>query len=140
MGTMFFCEGLDVQWVRSPEFIEAVRTTYLAPLAYTPPGYNILRTRLLDDEVIRVEQQTKKRRRSLTTYGATICSDGWSDIKNHPLINFMTMCPEGEIFEGSVDASGNKKQASGWLWRCQTSLIKSDRNWWYKFILTMRAI
>ena len=105
----FFARGWAFNGMRSPEFIEAVRTTSLAHLAYTPSEYNILRTRLLDDEVNRVEQQTEKRRRSFTTYGATICSDGWSDVKNHPLINFMAVCPEGEIFEGSVDASENEK-------------------------------
>ena len=47
--------------VRLPEFIEAVRKTLLASLAYTPLKYNILQTRLHDDEVNRVEQQTEKK-------------------------------------------------------------------------------
>ena len=58
---------------------------------------------------IELNNKQKKRRCSLVTYSATICSNGWSNVKNHPLINFMVVCSEGEIFEGNVDASRNKK-------------------------------
>ena len=78
-------------------------------MAYVPPGYNILQTRLLHDEVNRIDQQTEKIRHFFTTFGATICSNSWLDVKNHPLINFMNVGPEGEIFEGSVDALRYKK-------------------------------
>ena len=96
--------------------------------------------RLLDDEVNWFEQQVEKRRHSMVTYGASICLNGWSDVKNHPLINFMIVCPEGEIFEGNVDASEHKKT---WEWMAMKTakiIEKKDQNWWYKFVLTTRVI
>ena len=46
--------------VRSLEVMEAVQMTLLAPLAYTPPRYKTLRTRLFD-EVNYVEHHSKRR-------------------------------------------------------------------------------
>ena len=53
-----------------------------------------------------VEDRTKN---SINQYGATICSDGWSNTNTRPLMNFMLVCPAGDVFLGSVDRTGSRK-------------------------------
>ena len=129
MGTMFFARDCAINRVRLPEFIEVVQMNLLTSVAYTPSRYNILRIRLLDDEMNCVEQHTQKRRQSLIMYGATICSNGWSDVKNDLLINFIIVCLEGEIFKGSIDASRHERP-SNWMDAEMANIIeKMGQNW-----------
>lgn len=53
-----------------------------------------------------VAERTK---RAIATYGATLCSDGWTDTNSRPLLNVMVTCPAGDVFLGSVDTTGEKK-------------------------------
>jgi hypothetical protein len=45
-------------------------------------------------------------------YGATICSYGWDNIAQHPrLLNMMIACPSSDVFIGSIDTIGERKDA-----------------------------
>ena len=55
---------------------------------------------------MQIEEKTKH---CISLYGATICSDGWDNVVHRPLMNVMLVCPVGDIFVGSIDTTGNKK-------------------------------
>eukprot|EP00198_Chlamydomonas_reinhardtii_P008787 XP_001698124.1 predicted protein [Chlamydomonas reinhardtii] len=72
---------------------------------YAPPGYNKIRTTLLDKVKKHVKEKLQpffeKNKRS----GCTVTSDGWSDARNRPILNIM-VCARGEaVFYKSVDMS-----------------------------------
>jgi hypothetical protein len=43
--------------------------------------------------------------------GATITSDGWSDVRKRPLLNLLVVSPKGEMFLKAVDTGGETKDA-----------------------------
>lgn len=88
-------------------FIAAVQKTP----GYKPPSYNTVRTTLLDDAVQRTEQQLKPWEERLKTTASTICSDGWSDAVNRPLLNVLAVNPKGSKFLIAIDTSGRTKTA-----------------------------
>jgi hypothetical protein len=38
-------------------------------------------------------------------------SNGWTNVKNHTILNFLVSCPHGTMFMKSVDASNKVKDA-----------------------------
>ncbi len=44
-------------------------------------------------------------------YGTTICSNGWDNVTRHPLLNIMIVCPNGNVFIGSIDTNREWKDA-----------------------------
>jgi hypothetical protein len=44
--------------------------------------------------------------------GCTIMSDGWSNVQNKPLLNFIVTTPKGNKFLYAVDTSGHVKDAA----------------------------
>jgi len=41
--------------------------------------------------------------------GGIIVSDGWSNVRSQPLINYISVCTQGEVFLDSSDTSGEEK-------------------------------
>nr|KYP38813.1 hypothetical protein KK1_039915 [Cajanus cajan] len=56
---------------------------------FLPPGYNALRTTLLQQEKAHVERLLKPIKSTWNAKGVSIVSDGWTDVQRRPLINFM---------------------------------------------------
>lgn len=54
-------------------------------------------------------QIEEKIKHCISLYGATICTDAWDNVVHRPLMNVMLVCPLGDIFLGSIDTTGNKK-------------------------------
>jgi hypothetical protein len=54
---------------------------------------------------------SEKTRGPIHKYGVTICSDGWENVTHRPLMNVMLACTSGEVFLGSVDMTGERKDA-----------------------------
>ena len=111
MWASFFYEAnIAFNVARHPAFINAVKETAASGIPYRPPAFNAVRTRMIDvkKEAVKkmVDQRTKN---SIAQYGATICSDGWSDTNKRPLMNIMLVCPAGDVFLGSVDSTGSRK-------------------------------
>ena len=111
MWASFFYEAnIAFNVVRHPAFVNAVRETAAAGFLYQPPAYNAVRTKLIDVKKAVVTKMVSERtRNSISQYGATICSDGWSDTNIRPLMNIMLVCPAGDVFLGSVDSTGERK-------------------------------
>lgn len=110
-ASFFYEANIAFNVVRHPAFISAVQETAKAGIGgYQPPSYQAIRTTLLDAKKAAVQRSVEDRTKlSIEKYGGTICSDGWSDVTSRPLINMMLVCPVGEVFLGSVDTTGKKK-------------------------------
>ena len=77
---MFYTGGLPFHFARNPNYRSSY--AYAAThniLGYIPPGYNALRTRLLQKERANVERLLKPIKDSWLANGVSIVSDGWSD-------------------------------------------------------------
>ena len=111
MWASFFYEAnIAFNVARHPAFIKAVKETAASGLRYQPPSFNALRTKWIEPKRVEVAKMVSDRtKHSIENYGATICSDGWSDTNSRPLLNVMLVCPAGDVFLGSVDTSGEKK-------------------------------
>ncbi|XP_030924786.1 uncharacterized protein LOC115951779 [Quercus lobata] len=76
---------------------------------YVPPGYNALRTTLLQRKRTHVERFLKPIKDFWLETGVTIVSDGWSDLQRRPLINIMAISDGGPVFIKAIDESGEFK-------------------------------
>ena len=96
--------------IRHPAFVSAVVETAKAGMVYQPPSYNFCRTKMVDYNQTAMKAQVAQRTNpSIQLYGATLCSDGWDNTTRRPLMNMMLVCPAGDVFLGSVDTTGKKK-------------------------------
>ncbi|XP_052623103.1 uncharacterized protein LOC111890329 [Lactuca sativa] len=71
---------------------------------YKAPNYHALRVNLLSDAKKFVSLLIDSYRSQWIESGCTIISDGWRDIRQRHLINFLVCCPKGISFLKSVDA------------------------------------
>ncbi|KAH7284565.1 hypothetical protein KP509_34G060300 [Ceratopteris richardii] len=105
----FFAEDIPFWKVRSPYFLDMVSAIGRVGSSYKPPSYHLLRTRHLCDEVRFIEGDLLKFREKWKRFGCSIVCDGWSDVRNRPIINIMVSCIYGSMFLRSVDTSGEVK-------------------------------
>lgn len=72
---------------------------------YRGPSYYEARVPWLERAVKRTSTLRAKHEEAWKEYGCSIMSDGWTDIRQRHLINFLANSPAGTYFLGSVDAS-----------------------------------
>ena len=110
-ASAFYEANIPFNVVRHPTFIHAVHeTARLQMPAYRPPSYNAVRTRLLTAKRGDVEKKVEEKLgNSIGKYGVTICCDGWDNIQNQPLLNVVQCGPNGDLFLGTIDTTGNHK-------------------------------
>ncbi|ERN08417.1 hypothetical protein AMTR_s03489p00005840, partial [Amborella trichopoda] len=87
----FYAHGISFNVVKGPQFQEMIYAINNAPKGYVPPKYERLRTSLLDKERSQIDNKLGALRNELPTYGVSIISDGWSNVKNQSLINIMVV-------------------------------------------------
>ncbi|XP_030936466.1 uncharacterized protein LOC115961669 [Quercus lobata] len=106
IARMFYTGGLPFNFARIPHFRNsyAYAATHNIP-GYVPPGYNALRTTLLQKERAHVERLLKPIKDSWLENGVSIVSDGWSDPQRRPLINIMAVSDGGPVFVKAIDGS-----------------------------------
>ncbi|KAH7436576.1 hypothetical protein KP509_05G026500 [Ceratopteris richardii] len=105
----FYAEDIPHWKVRSPYFLDIVRVIGRVGSSFVPPTYAELRKSELIEEVKQVDRDLMGVREQWEKYGCTIVSDGWSDTRNRPVINFMAISIHGAVFLKSVDTSGHLK-------------------------------
>ncbi|XP_061368975.1 uncharacterized protein LOC133311865 [Gastrolobium bilobum] len=93
---------------------------------YLPPGYNALRTTLLQKEKENIDRLCEPIREVWTHKGVSIISDGWSDSQRRPLINFMAVSDGKTMFLKSVDCSGEIKDKN-FIFRLLKEVIQEVR-------------
>ncbi|XP_057550448.1 uncharacterized protein LOC130828480 [Amaranthus tricolor] len=110
IARMFFTGGLIFNLCRNPYYVSSYNyaATNNIP-GYKPPGYNKMRTALLDREKENVEKLLEPTKATWREKGVSILSDGWSDPQRRPLINLMVACEVGPLFLKVVDCSEEVK-------------------------------
>ena len=95
---MFYTGGLPFNFARNPYYCNfyAYAATYSIP-GYVPPGYNALRTTLLQKEKAHVERLLKPIKDFWLENGVSIIFDGWSNPQKRPLINIMPISYGGQM-------------------------------------------
>ncbi|XP_038715219.1 uncharacterized protein LOC120008915 isoform X1 [Tripterygium wilfordii] len=110
IARFFYASGLPFHLARSPYYVSMFLFACSHNLAgYLPPGYNLLRTTLLQQEKANVERLLQPIKSTWREKGVSIVSDGWSDSQRRPLINFMAVSESGPMFLKAVDCSGETK-------------------------------
>ena len=80
IGRMFYTDGLSSNFARNPYYCSsyAYATTHSIQ-GYVPPGYNALRTTILQKERAHVKRLLRPIKDFWLENGVSIVSDGWSD-------------------------------------------------------------
>ncbi|KAL0435964.1 UNVERIFIED_CONTAM: hypothetical protein Sradi_0304300 [Sesamum radiatum] len=108
IARMFYSGGLPFNLARNPYYVRAFSFAANNNIAgYVPPGYNSLRTKLLQKE--KVENLLEYTKSTWKTKGVTLVCDGWTDPQRRPLINFMAVNEGGTMFIRAVNCEGEYK-------------------------------
>ena len=107
---MFYTGGFPFNFAGKPHYRNsyAYAATHNIP-GYLPPGYNALRTTLLQKERTHIERLLKPIKDSWLENCVSIVSDRWSDPQRRPLINIMAISDGGPVFIKAIDGSGEFK-------------------------------
>ena len=108
IARMFYIGGLSFHFARNPYYACAFKSASQLP-GYVPPGYNALRTTLLQKEKSNIEKLLEPIKKTWNEKGESICSDGWSDVQRRPLINIMAVSKSGPMFLKAINYEGETK-------------------------------
>ena len=112
LARFFYSAGVPFSVASNKHFKEAIAAVSKFGPGYTPPSEFCLRTSLLKRELQKIESEVQSVVLSdIAVTGATLVSDGWSNIRNKPLINYILVCTKGEVFLDSTDTSGDEKSS-----------------------------
>ncbi|XP_024517030.1 uncharacterized protein LOC112341331 [Selaginella moellendorffii] len=116
VAEFFFAENISFNTIRRDNLKRMLKVAAKVgrPAIDNLMGYEKLRTTELQRIYNNVQKRLEDVRLSWRTYGCTIVTDGWSDIKKRSLINFMVSSVRGSIFLKAVD-SKNAKKTGAWL-------------------------
>lgn len=110
IARMFYSAGLPFNLARNPYFIRAFSFAANNNLAgYIPPGYNAIRTNLLQKERTHIENLLDSTKSTWRNKGVSIVCDGWTDPQRRPLINFMAVNESGPVFIRAFNCEGEYK-------------------------------
>ena len=110
IARIFYTGGLPFNFARNPYYRNSYAYAVTSSIPdYIPPGYNALRTTLLQKERAHVERLLKPIKDFWLENGVNIVFDGWSDPQRRPLINIMAVSDGGLVFIKAIDGSGEFK-------------------------------
>ncbi|KAH1261636.1 hypothetical protein GmHk_02G004453 [Glycine max] len=110
IARMFYSPGKPFHLARNPHYRKAfayAANNYID--GYQPPGYNKLRTTLLQNEKRHVENLLQPIKNVWSQKGLSIVGDEWSDPQRRSLINFMIVMESGPMFLKTIDCSNEIK-------------------------------
>ena len=107
MARIFYTGGFSFHFARNPYYVRAFKSASQLP-SCVPPGYNALRTRLLQKEKSKIENLLEPIKKTWNEKGVSICSDGWSDAQGRPLINIMAVLEGGPMFLKAINCEETK--------------------------------
>eukprot|EP01018_Ginkgo_biloba_P029096 Gb_01419 [translate_table: standard] len=105
----FYANGISFNVAQSPYYGEMVKAIQGAPSGYKPPSFEKLHTTLVDKEKGRVEEEVALLKHAWSIDGCSIVMDGWTNIRNRPLLNIIMSSTLGPYFFRAIDCSGKKK-------------------------------
>jgi len=77
--------------------------------SFQPPGYNKMRTSLLERGVSRMQVLMEGPRKPWVLYGCSVLVYGWTNIQQKHLLNIIITSPSGPFFLREVDCIGKMK-------------------------------
>ena len=108
----FMANGISFNATHSRYYKQMVRKIIVVGPGYTPPGYNKMRTSLLDKGVTRMKGLTGDLKQSWILTGCSIVIDGWTDIQQRPLLNIIVTSLARPYFLRAIDCGGKLKDAT----------------------------
>ncbi|XP_033140903.1 uncharacterized protein LOC103831726 [Brassica rapa] len=105
---MFCTSGLSFNVARNPHYRNSFVRASQIP-GYVPPGYNALRTTLLQKERKNLEVHLQPLKDSWKHKGVSICSDGWSDPHRRPILNLIAANESGPMMLRAINTQGETK-------------------------------
>ncbi|XP_020680610.1 uncharacterized protein LOC110098209 [Dendrobium catenatum] len=119
----FYDSCIPFNPINSPFAQKAIVVVAVIGPGYKLPSYHRLRVNLLWDAKEECKLLIESYRKIWKETGCTLITDGWTDIRNMTLINFLIYCPRGVSFLKSVDASDVIKDATT-LWSLFTDIVE----------------
>jgi len=110
MCNFLFALGLPFHIARSFYYKDVFEKVREAGPSYVLPSKTTLRTTLFDRQYAKCTSMMDKMRADWVTNGCSIVMDGWTDIRQRPLINIIVTGSEGPFLR-AIDCSGKKKDA-----------------------------
>ena len=107
-------------WYHSNVPFYASQSPYYQPMidsiaaigpGFKGPSFYELRGPLLKNVVHEVNDFLLDIKNDWKVYGCSLMSDGWTNQKQQPIMNFLVYCPRGAMFLKSIDTSGLTKDA-----------------------------
>ncbi|KAJ0757892.1 putative transcription factor/ chromatin remodeling BED-type(Zn) family [Helianthus annuus] len=112
IGRFFYENGIPFNVANSPSFTSMLRSVGNYGRGLKPPTMHELRTWILKEEVKTTTKMVNEIKATWKTTGVSLLSDGWSDMRNRSLINFLVNNQYGTVFLKTVDASDCVKDAN----------------------------
>lgn len=109
VAMFFYAEGIPFFKARSPFFHNMISAVAAAGPSYKAPGYNALRTHLLDGAKRSTDTELAMFDKRSSDTGCSITSDGWTDAASHPLLNVLAVNPIGAKFLTAINTEGQVK-------------------------------
>eukprot|EP01018_Ginkgo_biloba_P005049 Gb_06334 [translate_table: standard] len=109
IARFFYANGISFNVARSPYYGELVKVIIGALRGYKPLGFEKLRTTLVDKEKACVEEEVAPLKHAWSINGCSIVMDGWTNIRNRPLVNIIVSSTLGPYFLRAIDCSRKEK-------------------------------
>ena len=96
---------------QSPYYQTMIDSVAAIGPGFKGPSFYELRGPLLKNAVHEVNDFLLDIKNDWKVYGYSLMSDGWTNQKQQPIMNFLVYCPRGAMFLKSIDTSGLTKDA-----------------------------
>ena len=84
---------------------EAVSAVTKCGASYKLPSRAALSGKLLNEAVTDGDKKLSEFKTQMSVTGATLVSDGWTNVQNRPIINYLAVTPDGAMFIDGSDTS-----------------------------------
>ncbi|XP_062103487.1 uncharacterized protein LOC133814558 [Humulus lupulus] len=111
IGRFFFENGIPFNCARSPSYFNMLRSVGNYGRGLKAPTMHEMRTWILKEEEKTTSEIVNEIKATWKRTGVSLLSDGWSDMRNRSLINFLVNNPYGTVFLKTIDASDCVKDA-----------------------------
>jgi hypothetical protein len=110
LAKAFYSGGIPHSFVDNPEFRKFLN--HIRP-AYRPPNRQRLSGGLLDSVHAQVSKQVEQKIRE-EAGRLTLTTDGWSNIRNEPVVNYILVSPSTSLFIGT-DYNGPERHTKEFI-------------------------
>lgn len=111
VAKMFYATGIPFSIVENKYFKEAFSSVAKCGPSYKLPSRAALAGNLLNDAVTDADKMLSEFKAQMSVTGGTLVTDGWTNVQNRPIINYLAVTPDGAMFIDGTDTSGETKDA-----------------------------